>query len=289
MTTRYTASVNATVVQLIHCVHCNSLSVYEMTLTGSAERKTGWFTNDATARNQASIEAQKDLEARFANEEALFNTIPCRKCYRYQPYMLQQVATQKYDTMGCFGYLLIGLGFLAAVAAAIALIFFSNNLSTVGFLVGLALIAWVVAGIVLVRMFGLIAEYDPNSDAYEERAKLANEKAASLDEYDERQAIQLRYHYNNYLAATRAVRLAHGDTFAGIQPLIVDWRVVPAILVAGGTFEINLSPTELATVQVPASTSPGTLLPLSTRTETIVPFIVRVVTFAVSPGERHRT
>ena len=202
--------------------------------------------------------------------------------------MLELVARRKYDTMGCLGYLLIGLGFLAAGAAAIAFIFFSSNLGTVGFLVGLALIAWVVASVVLVRMSSLIAEYDPNSDAYEERAKLATEKAASLDEYDERQAIQVRYHYNNYVAATRAVRLAQGDRFSGIQPLIVDWRVPPAILMNGGTFEINLSATELATVQVPAATFPGTLLPLSTRTDTIVPFIVRVVTFAVHPSERRR-
>jgi hypothetical protein len=285
MSVQYTATVKVVIPQLVHCVHCNCKFVYEMTVEGYETVETGLFTGDKAARAAAEKGARDHLDRQLDNPE-LCHAIPCRSCFRYQPYMYKMVGQSRYDDMGCLGYPLVVLGFLAAVGSGVACIFVKDDRPI---LIGVALVGllvWLGGYLVLKRMHALVAEYDPNEHDLEGRKKRAAERALTLVAYDEMQAERVRKAYNEHREAPHTKPWQQGNPFADSEGLVVEWWVEPSMFSNSGAISIRLDGNEHVTVLVPDDAKPGDLFHPRRDTPNVIPFQVRLVPIRVHPDEQ---
>jgi hypothetical protein len=288
MPVRYTATVKIVIPQLVHCVSCDCKFIYEMTVTGHGFAESSFFTSTTAAREAAGQHARDSVEAQL-NKRDLCKAVPCRNCFRYQPYMHKLVAQQKYDAVGCIVYPLIVLGFLATVGSIIAWFTLSKRPPTLLWIGIGGLSAWIVGYVMLRWWRRLIARYDPNSERLAERQKCAAKQAISLEDYDESQKTRVRSAYAEYVQKfTVAARVTsrQPDSIEGLpEPLILAWWVVPSLFLFGGTLSLDLSKDDNATVVIPEDAKPGCLLELATHTPLVLPFRVQVLPMHVHPDE----
>ena len=145
----------------------------------SAFSETSLFVSDATAKATAAEAAQQRLGEKLDNPE-LCDTVPCPKCYCYQPYMYKKLAKAKYEYLGSIGLVLIALGIVVT-----AIVIFLGVISPKDWFAVLCVAAGSVATIVIGIITNywrhrLIAEYDPNKGKLAEREDKASEHAQSL-------------------------------------------------------------------------------------------------------------
>ena len=285
---RYTATLKVILPQLVHCVHCDCKYVYEMPITGIGCFEVTHFTQYDSAPEAAENAARDNLNAQL-NKRDLCNAIPCRNCFRYQPYMCKLVAQQKYAGLGCVVYPLIVLGFLAILGAAIAWFTLTKRPPTLLWIGIGGMSAWIV-GYVMKRWWSrLVARYDPNSERLAERQKCAAKRTISLEDYDESQKTRVRSTYAEYVKIfTVAARVTsrQQDSLEGLpEPLIIAWWVVPSLFLYGGTVSLDLSKDDSATVVLPEDAKPGCLLELATHTPLVLPFRVQILPMHVHPDE----
>lgn len=301
MSTEYTATVKAVVPQLIHCVSCNFKSVYEQTVTGRHTVESGFLTSEATAQATAEQGARDHLMARL-NDPELCNAIPCRHCYRYQPYMHKLVAQSRYNTVGCmFGYLPLVLGVLVALVFGVLSLVMKDERRVSGIVAGGGLLGVLAGCLVLRRVKSFVAAYDPNEHDLDKRKKLAEERALPPQTYDEMQTATVRDAYNAHVRAHAARPWAGGAPAAARPPrpwarnaeqpddpneLIVSWYVEPALFSTGGAISVSLSATSHATVLFPDTAQPGDTFPARADTPNVHPFKLRLLPIRVHPEEQ---
>ncbi len=297
MSTEYTATVKVVVPQLVHCVSCDFKSVYEQTVTGRHTVETGLLTGDASAQAAAEQGARDYLMARL-NDPELCNAIPCRNCYRYQPYMCKLVAQSRYNTVGCmFGYLPIVLGILVALVFGVMTLFMKDERLVSGITAGGGLVAVMVGWLVLRRIKRFVAAYDPNEHDFGKRKALAEQRALAPHVYDEMQTASLCDAYNERVSAQQSRPWAAtapqqsrpwAKDAAPDDPteLIVTWYAEPATFSTGGAVSIRLSATMHVTVLIPDTATPGDEFPVRADTPNVQPFKVRLLPIRVHPEEQ---
>jgi hypothetical protein len=279
--TRYTATLKLVVPQMVECAHCGCRFVYEKTVSASGCAETSILSGDEAAKAAAAQSARDHLDCQLRNRDGFFDAIPCPECYRYQPYMFKTLGQQKYDTLGCLGYLLLVPGFLAAVAGVILWFALPKDRTTaVGVGVGGAT-AWGV-GYVLLRWVGrLVGRYDPNTENRRARQDKAAERAMSLEEFDDRQAGRARKAIDEHTPPEQPTRRwGKGKTHTGPEP-VVEWWVLPAVFIEGGTVTVRLGSAERATVEVPEDAEPGGVFEPTTQSESLPEFKVRLLALDV--------
>lgn len=284
MAMQYTATLKAIVPQLVHCVYCNCKFVYEMTVTGRGCGESGAFTSDESARRTAERDARKHLDQQLNNRE-LCAAIPCRECYRYQPYMHKLLGQQKYDGLGCVGYLLVGVGFLVAAGATIAWLLDKTDPGKALKIGGVGLVAWVVGLVVLGWMRKLVAGYDPNADDAKERMRLAADRTMTPEDFDRVQGLRVQRTCDEHVTAARKRPRPAVGTTDEAEPLVIEWWVMPSVFLFGATIEIVLSGGDFATVEVPEDAKPGDVLEPSVSAADLVPFSVRILPLNTHPDE----
>lgn len=285
MSTQYTATYKVVLPQLVHCVHCDCKFVYEQTVIGSGVAATGLrYDTHEEAQEVADREARDHLN-RQLNDPELCNAIPCRECFRYQPYMYKLVGRARYDGLGCLGYPLLILGLLVTTGSIGAATFLAAERPL---LIGAAFggaIAWIAGYFTLRHMNRLVARYDPNSEQLDERRRIAKSRALTLDAFDKLQASRARQAYIKHLGMLDTHRW-QSPSAEKPEPLVIEWWVVPSMFMAGGTFTFRVTEYDHVTVTVPEDTEPNEVLKPYADSRSVVPFKVRVVPTRVHIDEQ---
>jgi hypothetical protein len=197
--------------------------------------------------------------------------------------MKPSVTQQRYCNHGCIPYLLMAVGFVAGVLAAIA---WFNMGRTQYITIGISLGSLAIGFTLLKWVHRLEARHDPNAERLDERKKLATDRAMSLEDYDEIQQERAREVYEEYVKASKTRSSRREEPFAEPEQLVIDWWVVPSLFLYGGTLTIKLSEKEHATVFLPEDEKPASVLDLATRTKNVLRFQVRVLAINTHPDEQ---
>jgi hypothetical protein len=258
-----------------------------MVVVGGSSAETdgaGGYGDFAAGRKTARL-ARKDLDARIEDPE-VFDPVPCSKCYRYQPYMRDRVAEERFGWQGAaLGISLLALG--GPVAAGAGLAWAAGAVRGGGPLIALVVgVGAALAGTVsLVAFQWAAARYDPNTADLAERKRRAKRRALALERFDAKQLDRARKIYDDFEPFDDVDGADEDNPFENQKVLVLDWWVLPSVLADGGTIALPLSEKRSATVVVPAGSQSGDVLDLRVYTPKVAPFKVRVLEIPTHPDE----
>lgn len=257
MGTQYYATVRAEVPQLVRCEHCDQEFLYLMRKTGTGMVEPFFDFNSAKAYQQAAELARQDLVTKLTVDN--FNVVPCRHCFRYQSFMRERAARQKYGNNRYIGAL-IGCLALVVLAFGIFATLEGSKFRTAGIGLTAAGVALVLTGIAAhwgVRR--LMATYDPNGQPEARRRVVADQRCQTWAEFYRTQEARLAREYQEHA----------GQEKRGVWLAKVENRVPPApaqlwlparVLMNGHTLSLSLAPGRDVAVEIAPDAEPGCVI-----------------------------
>jgi hypothetical protein len=284
VSTLYGATFKVLLPQLVHCIHCDCKFVYQQAVAGSGGAAvTARHPTDEGAKNAAEQQAWEEFRAQL-NDPELCKAVPCRECFRYQPYMAKLVGRLRYRKRGLLAALTILAGAVTVGFGLFTATMFPEERTILLRAILCGIFICVVGLISLRRVNAIVAGYDPNLESPDKRRSIAERHSMALDTFDELQASRARRAYIKHVAAVENERQGVPSAEKR-EPLIIDWWVVPSIFMAGGTVTFRITEGEHVTVVVPEDTEPYAVLEACVDSDSVMPFQVRVVPMRVHPDE----
>lgn len=284
MSMLYTATVKVLIPQIVRCAHCDESFIYEMTRTGTGQATCGTDKrSQAHAKTVAERVARKNLEAEFERNGPC-DPVPCRKCFRHQPYMAAEAAKRHYRHNRVAAWVATGLG-VGMVALGAFIYATGRENETSGLFIGGVGAVFALLGIVFAALHKpLVANYDPDKAPLLERKRIARERAMTPSQFRDIQMMRLRDAYDAYQNTFPASRWRAGKEVE-ITALATTLWVEERSFTYGERVTIKLSAADAVAVVIPEDANPGDECAVEVLSGTPVPFKVRVQPIGIHPDE----